>query len=161
MQKIPNAHIAFQECSASGMVYLYLNSFADTAIEVMVDATQSSEKSKCRSQDIDEHLERFRDGKYDWKRYVLFNFAMKNDKVVLPWDTSAHDKVYTFVRSTNTLYRGMKPIKFNAVTKRSGRPRPIKSGQTRSFSTMLRCAGDTRPAHFSLLKNLATCIRRL
>jgi hypothetical protein len=160
MQKIPNAYITFQERSASGMVDLYLNSFADTAIEVLLDATQTSDKRNRRSQDIDEHLERFHDAKYDWKRYVLFNFAMKNSKVVLPMDPSAHDKVFTFVRSTNTLYRGNIPIKVNAVPKLSGGSRPFKSGQTRSFSTMLKYSRDTRPVHFTLLKNLVTCIRR-
>ena len=63
------------------------------------------------TRDIDAHVKRCDDGDYRWKRYVLFNFAMSKDEVILPRKTSAHDKVYTFVRSSNTLYRGLKPIK--------------------------------------------------
>jgi hypothetical protein len=162
--KIPNAYLHFQERAVSGVVDFYLNGFADTAIEVMLDATQTTDpKSTQQSQDIDRHQERFRNGQYEWKRYVLFNFAISNDKVVLPRDTSAHDKVYTFVRSTNTLYRGNKPITSPAIPKLSGGSRPFKDGQTRSFSTMLRTGygRDTRPVHLSMLKYVATFFRRL
>jgi hypothetical protein len=128
--KIPNVYLSYQERVAPGLVDVYLNSFADTSIEFMLDATQTvNEESEKKSQDIDGHLQRFRDGKYAWKRFVLFNFAMSNDKVVLPRDLTAHDKVYTYVRATNTLYRGNKPIKFSAIPKLSGGSRPFEDGK--------------------------------
>jgi hypothetical protein len=103
---IPNAYISFQERAAPGLVDFYLNCFADTAIEVMFDASQTvNETNITQSQDIDGHLQRFSKSKYPWKRFFLFNFAMSKDKV-LQRDVTAHDKVYTYVRSTNTLYRG-------------------------------------------------------
>jgi hypothetical protein len=117
---IPNAYISFQERAAPGLVDFYLNGFADTAIEVMLNATQTvNETSKKQSQDIDGHLQRFSENKYPWKRFVLFNFAMSKDKV-LPRDVTAHEKVYTYVHSTNTLYRGDKLIKFPAIPNLSG-----------------------------------------
>eukprot|EP00981_Chlorochromonas_danica_P008963 scaffold2382_cov184-Ochromonas_danica.AAC.2 len=62
--------------------------FADTAIEVMLDATHTADpKSNRRSQDMDGHQKRFGEGKYDWKRYALLNFAMINDKITLPWES--------------------------------------------------------------------------
>jgi hypothetical protein len=132
----------------------YLNGFADTAIEVMLDATQTADPGSAgQSQDIDKHLERFTSGKYPWKRYVLFNFAMKGDTPILPMDTSAHDKVYTYVRSTNTLYRGDKRLKSPAI--------PKLSGGSRSFSSTILRAGatlNTKPAQFSVLRPFMTCI---
>lgn len=161
--KIPNAYLHFQERAVSGVVDFYLNGFADSAIEVMLDATQTGDpKTKGQSQDIDAHQKRFHDGKYDWKRYVLFNFAMSKNEVILPRDVTVHDKVYTFVRSTNTLYRGTKSIRCPAIPNLSGGSRPFGDGQTRSFSTMLRasCARDARPVHFSMPKHFISCIRR-
>lgn len=161
--KIPNAYLHFQERATSGAVDFYLNGFADTAIVVMLDATQTADpKNKRQSQDIDGHQERFHDGKYDWKRYVLFNFAMTTkDTVILPRDKSAHDKVYTYVRSTNTLYRGDKPIKSPAIPNLSGGSRPPTDGQTRSFSTMLRSnyPRDVRSLKLSTLKHFMAFIR--
>jgi energy-coupling factor transporter ATP-binding protein EcfA2 len=165
--KIPNAYLQFQERDVSGRVDFYLNGFADTAIEVMLNATkttdvESKHKQTRQSRDIDGHVERFRDGKCGWKRYVLFNFAMtKEDKVVLPKDASAHDKVYTYVHSTNTLYRGAKLIKSSAIPKLSGGSRPFNDGQTRSFSTMLRAnrPRDVKCLSLSVLKHLIVFIR--
>jgi len=161
--KIPNAYLHSQERAASGVVDFYLNGFADTAIEVMLDATQTAAPNSTRqSQDIDGHQERFRDGKHDWKRYVLFNFAMSKDEVILPRDFTVHDKVYTFVRSTNSLYRGNKLLRSPAIGKKSGGSRPFNDGQIRSFSTMLRadCPRDVRSLHFSMLKHFVTFIKR-
>lgn len=138
--KIPNALLHFQERAKdrSGAVDFYLNGFADTAIEVMLDATQTlNPETKGQSQDIDMHRQRFL-ANYNWKRFVLFNFAMSNDKVILPRDSTVHNRVYTFVRSTNTLYRGMEPIKTPAIPYLSGGSRPINDGQTRSFSTVVK-----------------------
>ena len=127
----------FQERGVKGVVDFYLNGFADTAIEVILDATQTiDETTKGQSQDMDAHQKRFHEGQYHWKRYVLFNFAMSNDKIILPRDTSAHDMTYTFVRSTNTLYRGLTLIKTPAVPKLSGGSRPLIPGQKRSYSTL-------------------------
>ena len=118
--KIPNAYLQFQERAENGRVDFYLNGLADTAIEVTLDATQTVDPTKKgNSQDIDAHLKRFEDGDYPWQRFVLFNFAMSKDKV-LPRNTSVHDKVYTFVRSTNALYCGDKFIKSPAIPKLSG-----------------------------------------
>jgi hypothetical protein len=138
--KVPNAYLHFQERAVASVVDFHLNGFADTAIEVMLDATQTADpKTTGQSHDIDAHHRRFCDDKYNnWKRYVLFNFAMSNDKIILPRDTSAHDKVYTFVRSTNTLYRGMKPLKTPAIPNLSGGSRPFGDGPTRSFSTVVK-----------------------
>lgn len=127
--KIPNAYLYFQELTVSGRVDFYLNSFADTAIEVMLNAIQTIQKRTPQSQDIDKHLKRFHPDKYAWKRYVLFNLTKKGVSPVLPSDISAHDKMYTFVRSTNTLYRGEALIKKSAI--------PNLSGGSRSFSTAL------------------------
>lgn len=108
--KIPNAYLHFQERGNIDVVDFYLTGFADTAIEVMLDAMQTVDaKTKGQTQDIDAHLKRFDDGDYPWTRYALLNFAMSKERVILPRNTFAHDKVYTFVRSTNTLYRGMTP----------------------------------------------------
>lgn len=150
--KIPNAYLHFQERGNIGVVDFYLNGFADTAIEVMLDATQTvNPKTKGGTQDIDAHLKRFEDGDYPWKRNALLNFAMKakkkKDRIILPRNTSAHDKVYTFVRSTNTLYRGTTPIKTPAIPKLSGGSRFVSPDQTtRSFSTVA--------------KRFMTCMRR-
>lgn len=136
--KIPNAYLHFQERGVSGVVDFYLNGFADTAIEVMLNTTQTTDPMSTRqSQGIDGHLERFRVDKYPWKGYVLFNFAMNNDKIILPRDESAHDKVYTFVRSTNSLFRGRKLIKCPAIPKLSGGSRPFRDVQTRRVATMM------------------------
>jgi hypothetical protein len=69
--------------------------------------------------DIDERLARLRNVKYPPKRFVLFNFATTTD-IVLPRDETAHDKVYTYLHKTNTLYRGKVPIKQNVVIRRAG-----------------------------------------
>ena len=165
-KKIPNAYLHFQERAVSGRmkgvesgrVDFYLNGFADTAIEVMLDATQTAHPGSAgQSQDIDKHLERFTSGKYPWKRYVLFNFAMKGDTPILPRDTSAHDKVYTYVRSTNTLYRGDKRLKSPAIPKLSGGSRSFSSTKS---SAILRAGAtlNTKPAQFSVLRPFMTCI---
>lgn len=144
---IPNAYLHSQERANVGVVDFYLNGFADTAIEVMLDATQTVDaKTKGQAQDIDAHLKRFEDDDYPWKRYVLFNFAMSKDRVILPRNTSAHDKVYTFVRSTNSLYRGTTLIKAPAIPKLSGGSRFVSPDQTRSYSTVA--------------KRFMTCLRR-
>ena len=155
--RVPNACLHYEVRGESGSVDFYLNS-SDTAIELMLNATQTADPNSARqSQDIDEHRKRFSPYKYQWKNYVLFNFAMKGDRVVLPRDTSVHDKVYTFVRSTNTLYRGNNLIRSPAIPNLSGG----SYGESRSFSTILR-AGNVRgiPVQLSMLRHFMTCLRR-
>lgn len=161
--KVPNAYLHFQERGESGVVDFYLNGFADTAIEVRLDATQTvDERTKGQSQDIDAHQTRFHDGKYHWKRYVLLNFAMSKD-AVLPRDDSAHDKVYTFVRATNTLYRGMKLIKAPAIPALSGGSRFISPPDQLRVPTRSNAAdgrrGQTRN-FTTVAKRLLACVRR-
>ena len=155
--KIPNAYLSFQERSNSGRVDFYLNGIADTAIEVLLNATQTAHPTSAQqSQDIDGHLERFRSDQYHWKRYILFNFALNSKDVILPRDISAHDKVYTFVYSTNTLYRGNKAIKMPAV--------PKLSGGSRLFSTNTLRAGVSRGAKSTVslfMHFMTSCMRRL
>jgi hypothetical protein len=164
-KKIPNAYLQFQERGVKGKVDFYLNGFADTAIVVMLNGKQtvkvkSNVKNKPPPQDIDDAVQRFRKDKYDWKRYVVLNFAMTSD-IVQPRDKSAHDKVYTYVRSTNTLYRGAKPIKSSAIPNLSVGSSAVSKGQTRSFSTMLRFnyLRNVIPVKLSALKPFMVLIR--
>lgn len=91
----------------------------------MLDAGQRTKmSSKPQSQDVDEHFGRFLDGKYSWKRFLLFNFALSEGDFVLPREESGHEQCYTFLRSTNTLYRGKNIIKTSAVPKLSGGGEP-------------------------------------
>lgn len=114
--RVPNAYLQFQERGISGLVDFYLNGFADTAIEVMLNATRTLHPASTRqSQDIDSHAERFLSGKYPWERYVLFNFAWDKNEVVLPSNERLQKRTYTFVRKSNTLYRGSTLIKKNAA----------------------------------------------
>ena len=67
---------------------------------------QKKEDSCRQSSDIDGHLERFTPGKYPWKRFFIVNFSLIQKEPVLPSNSRYHDRVFTFVYSTNTLYRG-------------------------------------------------------
>ena len=114
---ISNAFVSFQERASegTGRVDFYINGVADCAIEVLLNAVRRKEKTaKFQSQDIDQHLLRFHGDKYAWSRFALLNFAMTKE-IVLPTDPAHNDKVYTYVHSTNTLYRGEKAIKAPAV----------------------------------------------
>jgi hypothetical protein len=104
---------------------------------------------------------RFKSDKYDWKQYVLLNFNMSKDKIILPRDVSAHDKVYTYIRNTNTLYRGNKSIRSPAVPKLSGGSRPMDD-QTRRYSTVLRAkCPNGRPVPLVMLKHFIARIKGL
>eukprot|EP01033_Poteriospumella_lacustris_P012901 gene12901-9231_t len=120
--RVPNAYLQFQERGISGLVDFYLNSHAESAIEVMLNATQTTldPASTRQSQDIDSHADRFLSGKYPWTRYVLFNFAWDKNEVVLPRNESLQKRTYTFVRRSNTLYRGATLIKENAAPRLTG-----------------------------------------
>ena len=67
---------------------------------------QKKEDSCRQSSDIDGHLERFTSGKYPWKSFFIVNFSFIQKEPVLPSNSRYHDRVFTFVYSTNTLYRG-------------------------------------------------------
>ena len=61
--------------------------------------------------DINGHLEKFTCiGKYCLPRFSIVNFAMdpmdRKTCPALPSDARYHDRVFTYVHSTNTLYRG-------------------------------------------------------
>eukprot|EP01031_Cornospumella_fuschlensis_P026461 gene26461-31980_t len=149
--RVPNASLSTLEhaVSSGGVVDLYLNDgVTDTTIGVMLDATRATDaKAKGLAKDIDTYEKRLREGRYPWERYVLLNFAMSQAEVVLPTDSSAHDKVYTFVHSSNTLFRGAKAIKTRAVPMLYADWRYFSRDQTRSYSTMTR--------------RFMTCVRRL
>ncbi len=105
--KIPNATIRFQETSEHiGHVDFHLNGFADCAIEFIRNATLAKSKRSRQSTDVNEHLERFTSGKYHWQRFYIINFALTGQEPVLPTDSRYHNRVFTYVHSTNTLYRG-------------------------------------------------------
>ena len=82
---------------------------------------------------------------------MLLNFNMSKDKIILPRDIGAHDKVYTYIRNTNTLYRGDKSIRSPAVLKLSGGSRPMDdqttntSGSKRSFSPKKKRRKNSSP----------------
>ena len=121
-QIVPNVFMKYQHHSVSGgYVDFYINSHADTTIKVIRNARNGSEGQAI---DIDTHLNRFTSGKYHWNKFVLLNFAMTTD-LVLPRDEASHEKVYTYVRSTNILYRGNKVLKTNAMPKLSGGSKPM------------------------------------
>lgn len=91
----------FKERGTRGLVAFYLNGFADTVIEVLLNATQTVDQARAQ-----EHADGFLNRKYPWKRYVLFNFAMKGDGLVLPRNQAMWNKTYTFVPELNCLYLG-------------------------------------------------------
>jgi hypothetical protein len=64
---------------------------------------------------MDEHASRFRETEYHYNNWVLFNLAMKSAKIVLPSDSTVHDRVLTYVHQENALYRGKTKIKQPAV----------------------------------------------
>ena len=119
-----NAYLRSQESSKNkGCVDFYLNGFADDiAIEFIRNGCIGSEVAEStQSIDISAHLERFTKPenygktKYHWKRFALVNLNMKGNKLVLPLETVYHDRIYTYMHSSNTLYRGKIPIKAPAV----------------------------------------------
>ena len=142
---VPHEFLSFQERhSESGRVNIRLN--ADCAIVILLNATQSAEKKETnihpsferhtRLHDIDEHFDRLFSGNHPWKRFVLLNFAMKRNEVVLPRvdpakhaDVDIHSRVYTYVWSSNVLYRGNTPIEAPAVVS-------LSMLQKRKYSTL-------------------------
>eukprot|EP01033_Poteriospumella_lacustris_P006163 gene6163-4424_t len=123
-RRVPNAHLTFQERGTPGLVVVYSNDTVGTAIKVLVNATRRTvdpTSTRTLPNDIDAHAERLVDRAYPWSRYVLFNFALDKNEVVLPRDEALWERIYTFVHKSNALYRGNVLIKANVVQKlRSG-----------------------------------------
>jgi hypothetical protein len=93
---LPNATLRFQEPSQDvGYVDFYLNGNSDYAIAF---------KTRRYSTDINDHFSRYKSGKYHWKKFFIVNFDMIGDTPALPDDETLHDKIFTYVHSTNTLF---------------------------------------------------------
>ena len=114
MGHFSNIHMDSQVTSTAGYVDFYVNGYCDHAVEFIRNATVA----KC-----DEHVSRFTIGKYHWKNFVFVNFAMESPFVVLPTNKKYHDIFFTYVHSSNTLYRGAKAI-ISPATKMSS-PKPV------------------------------------
>jgi hypothetical protein len=109
---VAKIQMSFQDRGVWGRVGVRLNgSDADTAIQVVVNPVDPDSTEMCHSQDIDEHAERLQNDRYPWQRYALFIVAWEQNEVVLPSDRSMWDKTYTFVRASNSLYRGKTLLK--------------------------------------------------
>lgn len=153
--RAPNAYLKFQECGNRGLVEFYLNGLADSAIEELLNETQTVDQASGRqSQAIDDHADGFLNGNYPWKRYVLFNFAMKGDGLVLPRNQAMWNKTCTFVSELNCLFRGRTIMKENVTPRLTGGTRPpisavsvVRSSsqpdtETDPYFLRLRCGGD-------------------
>jgi hypothetical protein len=114
MGHFSNIHMDSQVTSTAGYVDFYVNGYCDHAVEFIRNATVA----KC-----DEHVSRFTIGKYHRKNFVFVNFAMESPFVVLPTNKKYHDIFFTYVHSSNTLYRGAKAI-ISPATKVSS-PKPV------------------------------------
>ena len=125
---IRNVHLTSQmQVETGGRMDFYVNGAVDHGLEFIRNATQTRVPivpgKKGQSADIDEHLHRFLSGRYPFERYVIFNFAMKGKAPVLPRSEEHHNKVYTYLHATNSLYRGSKCIKAPAVKRLSCAPK--------------------------------------
>ena len=98
---------------------------------------------------IEEHLQRFLSGNYPTGVFALFNFDLSTpmsspyspenvaERLKLPSSTEYHDRIYTYVRSTNCLYKGKQLIAAPAVLAFATQPvdeRVLMSGVKRSFA---------------------------
>lgn len=96
----------------------YVNGNINGVVEVQRNSTKARTHGKGGSQDINEHMDRLVSGKYPFTTFVMLNFAMNPQaEVVLPDDPIHHDRVFTYQRNTNKLFRGLKEIKSPAVNK--------------------------------------------
>ena len=120
-----NIHIETQVSSNSGWVDYYVNGYCDHAVEFIRNATL---------QVCDVHLNRFISGKYNWKNFVVINFAMNSTNVVLPSDSKYRNIFFTYVHLTNTLYQGANAIKSPATSMASRRK--ILKKSTKSFTKL-------------------------
>lgn len=116
---VPNVRVDFQKSFGSKCMDFLINGSINAGLEVIRNATRTlKEGTVGQKQDVDDHLERFLSGDYKVERFALLNFAMESRlKIALPKDANYHDKVYTYVHSTNSLYRGNELIRAPAVAK--------------------------------------------
>ena len=133
-QKISNSSLRCQEASERvGYVDFHLNGFADSVVAFIRNATVKAGSPENRqSTDINGHLERFTSGKYHWKRFFIFNFAMIGSAPILPDDETYHDRIFTYVHSSNILYRGKKVLCTPAVSDLPCLALPYDAKHTRS-----------------------------
>lgn len=129
LKKIPNVFLRFQirPVSGRGLLDFYVNSFVDCVIEVLVDGSKMDERLSGFTGKMfykNGLVENVKIRYQDVERFVLLNFVMTKKEIQLPFDKAHHDKVYTFIRATNTLYRGNKMIKRPAIPKLSGSSTP-------------------------------------
>jgi hypothetical protein len=125
-RRVSNAHLTFQQRGTPGLVVVYSNDAVGTAIKVLVNATRRTvdpTSTRTSPNDIDAHAQQSVDRAYPWSRYVLFNFALDKNEVVLPSDEAMWERTYTFVYQANALYRGQDPIKANVAQKVKSEPR--------------------------------------
>ena len=116
-KRISNATLRFQETSEQAAhVDFHLNGSSNCAIEFIRNATLAERVSSHQSSDMNSHLERFTSGKYHWERFFIANLVMdRRTALVLPSDVRYHDRVFTFIFSTNSLYRGSNLVSKPAV----------------------------------------------
>jgi hypothetical protein len=116
LRKFTGVTLMFRETSEHrGYVDILLSGYASCAIEFIQNATRAQPGKRPQSTDIDEHLARLTSGKYNGKRFFIVNFSIERNEPVLPRDKKYHDIVFTYVHSTNTLYRGSKVLSKPAV----------------------------------------------
>lgn len=142
-----NAHVEFQERAPKdgGRVDVTINGIVNTTVVFLLNATKRSEEvylrdkaiqaqlvddddkpavPSIRSQDIDEHVERFTGGRYVGKNFIVVNFDTKHHSLTtLPRDKSVYGRFYTYCFYNNRLYLGDKvnePVSICAVHNRPG-----------------------------------------
>jgi hypothetical protein len=135
LSKFRNVHMKFQAPTNGKWMDFYVNGVANCGVEIIRNATRTVRKgAKGGSADIDSHLNRFLCGDYEVSRFVIFNFNLKGEVLVLPKNTNYENHVYTYMHATNTLFRGRQPIRAPAVGKLEC-PKPLL-GSSRGFCTV-------------------------
>jgi hypothetical protein len=139
---ISNVYMSFQTQvipdrktrGANPQVDMFFNGRLNTHVELSRNATSAVLTSKfdrfakervvdCKEYDVGSP------GPYSqWENYAIVNFVVSDKrKVVMPSNTKYNDdvytdKLYTFIKSTNTLYRGKNVISTNVVALLPSRP---------------------------------------
>lgn len=118
LSRFRNVHMEFQAPTNGKWMDFYVNGVVNCGVEIIRNATRTvSEGAEGGSADIDSHLNRFLSGEYAVSRFVIFNFNLKNEVLVLPKNTKFENHVYTYMHTTNTLFRGRRAIRAPAVGK--------------------------------------------
>ncbi len=111
VEHVSNVYIQSQSRATSGHVDFYCNGFINGAIEVLHNASPSS-----TGQNMEEHVSRFRESKYDFENWAILHFVTKKSKkLILPAMESLHDRIYTYDHEANALYQGRVIIKQPAI----------------------------------------------